>query len=102
MEGAALILVFLVMSAIGVPLAYAMGVSTLAAMVWLDIPLTALFSRSFAGIDAFSLLAIPFFIFVGELLTGGGMSQRIIDFANSLTGWVKGGLGLVNVGGSVL
>ena len=102
MEGAALILVFLVMSAIGVPLAYAMGVSTLAAMVCLDIPLTALFSRSFAGIDAFSLLAIPFFIFVGELLTGGGMSQRIIDFANSLTGWVKGGLGLVNVGGSVL
>ena len=49
MEGAALILVFLVMSAIGVPLAYAMGVSTLAAMVWLDIPLTALRSHLLIG-----------------------------------------------------
>lgn len=102
MEGIALLVLFVILAAVGVPLAYAMGVSTLAAMLWLDIPLTALFSRSFAGIDSFSLLAIPFFIFVGELLTGGGMSQRIIDFANSLIGWMKGGLGVVNVGGSVI
>lgn len=102
MEGVVLLAGFLLLAGLGVPLAYAMGLSTMAAMVWLDIPLTALFSRSLTGIDAFSLLAIPFFIFVGELLTGGGMSQRIIDFSNSIVGWMRGGLGLVNVGGSVL
>src|SRR6056297_3581914 len=101
MEGVLLLAGFLLLAGLGVPLAYAMGLSTMVAMVWLDIPLTALFSRSLTGIDAFSLLAIPFFIFVGELLTGGGMSQRIIDFSNSIVGWMRGGLGLVNVGGSV-
>lgn len=103
MESAILLGIFLALAVLGVPLAYAMGLSTSFVMVFvLDIPLTAFFSRSFAGIDAFSLLAIPFFIFVGELLTGGGMSQRLIDFANSLIGWMRGGLGNVNVGASVL
>lgn len=102
MEGLLLLGFFLVLAAIGVPLAYAMAISTFGALLVLDVPITALFSRSLTGINAFSLLAIPFFIFVGELLTGGGMSQRIIDFANSLVGWMRGGLGLVNVGGSVL
>lgn len=102
MEGVLLLAVFLVLAGLGVPLAYAMGLSTLLAMVVLDVPFSAFFTRSLAGIDAFSLLAIPFFVLVGELLTGGGMSRRIIDFANSMVGWMKGGLGVVNVGGSVL
>lgn len=102
MEGVVLLVLFLALAGLGVPLAYAMGLSTVLAMLWLDVSLTAFFSRSIAGIDAFSLLAIPFFVFVGELLTGGGMSRRIIEFANSMIGWMRGGLGVVNVGGSVL
>ena len=103
MESAILLGIFLLLATLGVPLAFAMGLSTTFVMVFvLDISLTAFFSRAFAGIDAFSLLAIPFFVLVGELLTGGGMSQRLIDFANSLIGWMRGGLGNVNVGASVL
>ena len=103
MESAILLGIFLLLAVVGVPLAFAMGLSAAFTMVFvLDISLTAFFSRAFAGIDAFSLLAIPFFVFVGELLTGGGMSQRLIDFANSLIGWMRGGLGNVNVGASVL
>lgn len=103
MESAILLGAFLLLAALGVPLAYAMGVSTAFVMIFvLDISLAAFFSRAFAGIDAFALLAIPFFVFVGELLTGGGMSKRLIDFANSLMGWMRGGLGNVNVGASVL
>ncbi len=103
MESAILLGIFLLLAVVGVPLAFAMGLSAAFTIVFvLDISLTAFFSRAFAGIDAFSLLAIPFFVFVGELLTGGGMSQRLIDFANSLIGWMRGGLGNVNVGASVL
>lgn len=103
MESAILLGIFLLLAVVGVPLAFAMGLSAAFTMMFvLDISLTAFFSRAFAGIDAFSLLAIPFFVFVGELLTGGGMSQRLIDFANSLIGWMRGGLGNVNVGASVL
>ena len=103
MESAILLGAFLLLAALGVPLAYAMGLSTAFVMIFvLDIGLAAFFSRAFAGIDAFALLAIPFFVFVGELLTGGGMSKRLIDFANSLMGWMRGGLGNVNVGASVL
>jgi len=103
MESAILLGIFLFLAVLGVPLAFAMGLSSTFVMVFvLDVSLTAFFSRAFAGIDSFNLLAIPFFIFVGELLTGGGMSQRLIDFANSLIGWMRGGLGNVNVGASVL
>jgi len=103
MESAILLGVFLLLAVLGVPLAFAMALSTSFVMMFvLDISLTAFFSRAFAGIDAFSLLAIPFFVLVGELLTGGGMSQRLIDFANSFIGWMRGGLGNVNVGASVL
>ncbi len=102
MEGVLLLSLFLALAAIGLPIAFALGVSSIATLTILGVPYTAYFSRSMAGIDSFSLLAIPFFVFVGELLTGGGMSRRIIDFANSLIGWMRGGLGLVNVGGSVL
>jgi TRAP-type transport system large permease protein len=102
MEGVALLVIFLLLAALGVPLAFAMGLSAVAAMMLLDVSISALFTRSLAGIDAFSLLAIPFFVFVGELLTGGGMSRRLIAFANSMFGWMRGGLGTVNVGASVL
>jgi tripartite ATP-independent transporter DctM subunit len=102
MEGFVLLGLFLVLAGLGLPIAFAMGVSSIATLTILGVPYTAYFARSIAGIDAFSLLAIPFFVFVGELLTGGGMSRRIIDFANSLIGWLRGGLGVVNVGGSVL
>jgi tripartite ATP-independent transporter DctM subunit len=103
MESAILLGIFLLLAVLGVPLAFAMALSTSFVMIFvLDVSMTAFFSRAFAGIDSFSLLAIPFFILVGELLTGGGMSQRLIDFANSIIGWMTGGLGNVNVGASVL
>lgn len=101
MEATALLLIFLGLAVVGVPVAVSLGVSSLCVLFLLDISLTAYFSRAIAGIDVFSLLALPFFVFVGELLTGGGMSRRIVSFAEASFGWIRGGLGLVNVGGSI-
>lgn len=102
MTGLVLLLMFLLLAIAGVRLAYAMALTALLAFIWLDIPTAAFFTRSVASINSFSLLAIPFFVVAGDLLTAGGISRRIINLAESFFGWMRGGLGIVNVGTSVL
>ena len=102
MTGLVLLLLFLLLAIAGVRLAYAMALTALLAFIWLDIPTAAFFTRSVASINSFSLLAIPFFVVAGDLLTAGGISRRIINLAESFFGWMRGGLGIVNVGTSVL
>ena len=58
--------------------------------------------RMAAGLDRFTLLAIPFFILAGNLMNRGGITNRIIRFANALVGWIRGGLGLTNIAASML
>jgi len=93
---------FAVCLLIGMPVAFAMGLAALATFAYADFPATTMFRRVAQGVSAFSLLAIPFFIFAGELMMRGGIAQRLVRFATTLVGHVRGGLGVVNVLSSML
>ncbi|PVB62424.1 TRAP transporter large permease [Labrenzia sp. 011] len=86
----------------GVPVAFAMGISAAAAFWYEGFPLLMTFQRSISGIASFSLLAIPFFIFAGELMLHGGIAARLVRFASALVGHVRGGLAMVNISSSML
>jgi C4-dicarboxylate transporter DctM subunit len=78
-----------------VPIAVALGLATGLAVLYLDLPLTLLVQRMVASNDSFPLMAIPFFVMAGATMTYGGVSKRLIAFADSLFGWMIGGLGIV-------
>jgi len=86
----------------GVPVAFCLGLSSLATMMFLDIPVTVAFQRMAAGMNVFALMAIPFFIFTGELMNQSGIAERLAHFAHGLLGRVRGGLGQVNVVSSMM
>lgn len=94
---------FLAAMATGIPIAIAMAVGSLA-YIWVSgtIPPLTVVHRMVGGVDSFPLLAVPFFIFAGNLMNSAGITNRIYDFALALVGWMKGGLGHVNVVGSVV
>ncbi len=94
---------FLAAMATGIPIAIAMAIGSLA-YIWLSgtIPPLTVVHRMVGGVDSFPLLAVPFFIFAGNLMNSAGITNRIYDFALALVGWMKGGLGHVNVVGSVV
>ncbi|MEO0819340.1 MAG: TRAP transporter large permease [Pseudomonadota bacterium] len=87
---------------IGVPVAFALGISAIAAFWFEGLPLMIGFQRIVSGINIFSLMAIPFFIFAGELMFHGGIALRLVRFASAAVGAVRGGLGIVNVFSSML
>ena len=94
---------FLILLIIGVPVAIALaGASLLYVMVEGTQPHLVVLHRMVGGIDSFPLLAIPFFIMAGSLMNSSGITNRIYDFALALVGWLKGGLGHVNIVGSVI
>lgn len=97
-----LLVVFAVCVVAGIPIAFALGVSALVTAIYQGIPELIVFQRMVAGINVFSLLAIPFFIFAGEIMMRGGIAIRLVRAAESLVGQVKGGLGVVNVLTSML
>lgn len=97
-----LILVFAVCVVIGVPVAFALGVAAVSAFIYEGLPMMIAFQRIISGISIFSLMAIPFFIFAGELMFHGGIAIRLVRFASSAVGSVRGGLGVVNVFSSML
>jgi tripartite ATP-independent transporter DctM subunit len=88
---------FIVLMLVGMPVAYALGLSALAGALWIDLPLDAVMIQLASGVNKFSLLAIPFFVLAGALMAEGGMSRRLVAFANVLVGFVRGGLSLVNI-----
>lgn len=93
-----LIVTLLLLFLIGVPVAVSLGLSTCLAMFLAgDIPLMALPQRAFVSLDSFPLLAIPLFILAGVIMEYGGISQRLINLANALTGHLTGGLAVVTV-----
>ena len=94
--------VFALCVIIGVPVAFALGISALVAFFHEGLPLLIVFQRIVAGINVYSLMAIPFFIFAGELMFHGGIAQRLVRFAQNAVGAVRGGLGIVNVFSSML
>lgn len=88
---------FVLLLLIGVPVAFAIGLSAVATIVYEGLPLAVVFQRMTAGMNIFSFLAIPFFIFAGELMLYGGVADRIVTFARNLVGHIRGGLGMSNV-----
>ena len=99
---ALLFIVFLVLLAIGFPIAFALGISAFTYLLFSDIPLMVIPQKMYAGIDVFVLLSIPGFILAGNLMNASGITSRIINFCNALLGHIRGGLGLANVGASML
>ena len=83
----------IILLVIGVPVAFSLGLASLATMVYLDIPLVVAFQRMAAGMNVFALMAIPFFIYAGELMNQSGIAERLVKFAHSLLAGVRGGLG---------
>jgi tripartite ATP-independent transporter DctM subunit len=87
----------LALIAIGLPIAYAIGIAALLAALYVGIPLEAVLLKVSDGVDNFSLLAIPFFVFAGALMAEGGIAMRLVNFANIFVGFIRGGLAMVNI-----
>lgn len=91
------------MLVLGVPIAISLAGSCLMfVLITGQVPNIVVAHRMINGIDSFPLLAIPFFIFAGSLMNNGGITERIFNFAKALMGWMRGGLGHVNVGASIV
>src|SRR3954463_14160855 len=96
-------IVFLFLMAGGLPVAIAMAGASLIYLFWAQTtPPFVVIHRMVSGIDSFPLLAVPFFILAGNLMNNAGITNRIYNYALALVGWLKGGLGHVNVVGSVV
>lgn len=94
----ALFVSLIILFLLGVPVAISLGLSSsIALLVAGDIPLMVLAQRAFVSLDSFPLLAIPLFMLAGVIMEYGGISQRLINLANALTGHVSGGLAIVTV-----
>src|SRR5580693_5701208 len=89
----------LVCFALGVPIAYALGLGGLAGAYWIGIPLEAVMLQVSSGVSKFAMLTIPFFVLAGAIMAEGGMARRLVAFADVLVGFtrVRGGLSVVNV-----
>ncbi|OJH43188.1 TRAP transporter large permease [Paracoccus sp. SM22M-07] len=87
---------------IGVPVAVTLGLSSMAYLLFADIPLVVIPQKMYAGMDSFVLLCIPGFILAGNLMNAGGITERIVRFANALVGWMRGGLAQANIAASML
>ncbi|ART63837.1 TRAP transporter large permease [Kushneria marisflavi] len=102
MEVLMLFAVFFVLLFAGIPIAFALGISSAAYLFTAGIPLTIVPQRMFAGMDSFVLLCIPGFILAGNLMNVGNITEHIVRFSNAVVGHIRGGLGLANVGGSMI
>lgn len=100
-----ILLVLIVLLVIGVPISYAIGISSLAAIllvVPLDVSVLTAAQRTFVGMSKFSLTAIPFFILAGNLMNQGGIAKRLVDFVLAILGKLPGSLLVTNVGANAL
>ena len=88
---------FLLLLALGVPVAFAIGLSAICTILYEGLPVAVLFQQMMSGMNIFSFLAIPFFVFSGELMLHGGIADKIVTLARSVVGHIRGGLGMSNV-----
>ncbi len=97
----ALFLVFIILVGFNLPIAFAMLIASIIALLIGDIPFSMVATRLFVQVDSFPLMAIPFFIFAGEIMNSAGITKRIVEFAQSLVGHIRGGLAHVNILSSI-
>lgn len=83
----------LALLALSVPIAVTLGLSSSIALLISGTPLVMMAQSVYESLDSFGLMAIPFFVLAGTLMQGGGIAQRLVDLANAVVGWIKGGLG---------
>lgn len=93
---------FIVLIFLGVPIAFSLGISSFIYLALNDISLTILAQKMYMGIDTFTLLSIPGFVLAGNLMNSGGITKRIIEFCDSIVGFVRGGLAIANVAASMI
>ena len=79
--------------AIGIPISFSIGLSVLCVLFVTDVPIMIFAQRAANAADSFALLAIPLFILAGELMNRGGLTERLVGFAQALIGHLRGGLG---------
>lgn len=89
--------VFTLLLLIGVPVAFCLGIASVATVAYMGLPPVVVFQQMNSGMNAFAMMAIPFFIYAGDLMIRGGIAERLIQMAASLVGHLRGGLGQVNV-----
>ena len=94
--------VFTLLMLIGTPIAFCLGAASFATVLYMGLPPLIVFQRLNSGMSVFSLLAIPFFIYAGDLMVRGGIASKIVAFAGSLVGHLRGGLGQVNIATATL
>jgi tripartite ATP-independent transporter DctM subunit len=93
---------FVFLMIIGMPIAFCLGIASFATVLYLGLPPIVVFQQMNSGMNVFAMMAIPFFIFAGDLMVRGGIAARLIRFASGLVGHLRGGLGQVNVVASTL
>jgi tripartite ATP-independent transporter DctM subunit len=93
---------FTLLLLIGTPVAFCLGVSSFATVLYLGLPPVVIFQRLNSGVSVFALMAIPFFIYAGDLMVRGDIARRLVALAGSLVGHLRGGLGQVNILASVM
>lgn len=94
--GLIVIILLLVLSILGIPIYLALGIGTLVALNMADMPFIVLPQKLFAGMNSSSLLAIPFFMLAGNIMSRS-ITGKLIDVSNALIGWIKGSLAVVTV-----
>ncbi|TCK98594.1 tripartite ATP-independent transporter DctM subunit [Natranaerovirga hydrolytica] len=94
---AILLISFVVLVLLKVPVTFSLAISSIVTAIYYDVPLMLIAQRMIKGIESSSLLAIPFFILAGEIMSQGGISRRLIEFSNAIIGRVRGGLAQVNI-----
>ena len=97
MDAFVLLFTLAILLALGMPVAFAVGLSAVAGALWIDLPLEALMIQITSGVNKFTLLAIPFFILAGAIMAEGGIARRLVNFAYIFVGFIRGGLSLVNI-----
>lgn len=97
-----LFVVFLLLLIVGFPVAFALGLASFVYILFSDLPFIVIPQKMYAGLDVFVLLSIPGFVLAGNLMNASGITHRIIQLCNALFGHIRGGLGLANVGASMV
>ncbi|MCX7788005.1 MAG: TRAP transporter large permease subunit [Spirochaetes bacterium] len=95
--------IFILLLLMGIPISFCLSITMLLlVLTQTTLPLILIPQQLIIGADNFTLMAIPFFMLAAKFMSGGGITKRIMDFVNSLIGWITGGLALVNVGANML
>ena len=88
---------FFLLIFLGNKIIFSIGISTVLTLFYLKVPLMTVAQQTVKGLNSFSLMAVPFFILMGDIMSAGGITDKLVNLANALVGWMRGGMAMVNV-----